>query len=305
MPDSATQEIILGSFAGSLGKLIEYPFDTIKVKLQSKQYSNTLLCFKLTWKLEGLIGFYRGLTPPLLGASLENACLFYVYNAVQDALKKHIYVMNPSVDFQDQEQYEVPLLGKMVAGATSGVCASFILTPVELIKCNMQVLVSLLTAASQYKPNIFKVIKDVYRREGIAGYWRGQFPTLLREMGGTAIWFGSYEMVSGSFRRYRSQQVERTSSSTPVFDLLVSGASAGVGYNVCLYPVDTIKSNMQINKGDKGNATMKGTIRQIYQESGVRGFYRGLGITVVRCIPANAVIFFTYNKCKEAWFGRS
>jgi len=48
----ALKDIVFGSFAGIIGKLIEYPFDTVKVRLQAQpdhvplRYSGPLDCFK-------------------------------------------------------------------------------------------------------------------------------------------------------------------------------------------------------------------------------------------------------------------
>ncbi|OMJ08888.1 Mitochondrial ornithine transporter 1 [Smittium culicis] len=50
------------NLAGMNGKFIEYPFDTVKVRMQtmdSKVFNGTLDCLKQTWKNEGFKGFYR------------------------------------------------------------------------------------------------------------------------------------------------------------------------------------------------------------------------------------------------------
>lgn len=44
------------------------------------------------------------------------------------------------------------------------------------------------------------LIGEVYRVYGVRGFWHGQFGTFLRETGGSAAWFGSYEYMSGMLR---------------------------------------------------------------------------------------------------------
>ncbi|KAJ1650275.1 hypothetical protein IWW47_005731, partial [Coemansia sp. RSA 2052] len=83
-------DLAFGSLAGMMGKFVEYPFDTVKVRLQTSEsqvFSGTLDCLKQTWRNEGFRGFYRGLTSPLVGAMAENAIAFYAYNRIQGAIR--------------------------------------------------------------------------------------------------------------------------------------------------------------------------------------------------------------------------
>jgi mitochondrial ornithine carrier protein len=79
----ALKEVVCGSVAGIVGKYIEYPFDTVKVRLQSQpdhlplRYTGPLDCFKQSLVQDGFIGIYRGISAPLVGAAVENACLFF------------------------------------------------------------------------------------------------------------------------------------------------------------------------------------------------------------------------------------
>lgn len=79
---SALQDIAFGSIAGIVGKFIEYPFDTVKVRLQSQSehlplhYAGPLDCFKQSLRSEGFAGLYRGISAPLVGAAVESSSLF-------------------------------------------------------------------------------------------------------------------------------------------------------------------------------------------------------------------------------------
>ncbi|KAI7524959.1 hypothetical protein KC331_g17815, partial [Hortaea werneckii] len=83
--NEALQDIAFGSIAGIVGKIVEYPFDTVKVRLQSQpdhlplRYKGPLDCFKQSLAQDGVRGLYRGVSAPLAGAAAENACLFYSY----------------------------------------------------------------------------------------------------------------------------------------------------------------------------------------------------------------------------------
>lgn len=68
--------------AGIVGKYVEYPFDTIKVRLQSQPtgqpsvYSGPLDCVRKSLAHDGFMSLYRGISAPLFGAALENSSLF-------------------------------------------------------------------------------------------------------------------------------------------------------------------------------------------------------------------------------------
>lgn len=63
--------------SGMTGKLVEYPFDTLKVRLQTGPYAGATDCITTISKEEGLLAFYRGLATPLVGAGIEVATLFF------------------------------------------------------------------------------------------------------------------------------------------------------------------------------------------------------------------------------------
>ena len=85
--EEAIKDIVCGSVAGVVGKYIEYPFDTVKVRLQSQpdtlplRYTGPLDCFKKSLQRDGFIGIYRGISAPLVGAAVETSTLFFSVSA--------------------------------------------------------------------------------------------------------------------------------------------------------------------------------------------------------------------------------
>ncbi|RPA91953.1 mitochondrial carrier [Choiromyces venosus 120613-1] len=285
---AAVKDIVFGSFAGIIGKTIEYPCDTVKVRLQSQlddqplRYRGPLDCFRQSLKQDGIRGLYRGISPPLVGAAAENSALFFSYNIAQNVVRKSFY---SGLDKND----DLPIDALVFCGAASGAFTSFILTPIELIKCKMQVQT---VGISQ------PAIPGVYKVYGLRGLWHGQVGTFLRETGGSAAWFGSYEYISKAFRKWRGK------SSNTAGEMMAAGAAAGVSYNFILFPADSVKSRMQTEsigiRGDK-----KGFLevaRGMWRASGIRGLYRGCGLTCMRSAPSSAVIFLVYESMKE-YFG--
>lgn len=308
----ALKDIIFGSIAGVIGKTIEYPFDTVKVRLQSQpsqlplRYIGPLDCFQQSFREEGITGLYRGISAPLIGAAIETSSLFFSYRIAQCLLQATFV---PPADHNP-----LPLSALVACGAASGAFTSLLLTPIELVKCQMQVPPS---SGGLPSSGPLSIISSIFHHHGILGFWHGQLGTLIRETGGSAAWFGSYEGVSALFRTYdgrssasstsvapatvTSKEVEAT---LPIYQQLLAGATAGVSYNFLFFPADTIKSRMQsegINAGGQIRQTFWASGKALWQQQGTRGMYRGCGITVARAAPSSAFIFAVYEELKGWW----
>jgi len=68
--------------------------------------------------------------------------------------------------------------------------------------------------------------------------------TALREIYGSALFFGSYETIIRAYTGY-----DRSKANSWIF--LQAGGVAGLTYNLLTYPVDMIKSNIQAGYGWK------------------------------------------------------
>ena len=185
---SSLNDFIAGSTAGFAGKLLDYPLDTVKVLLQTQsaaaesqvKYRGAWHCLSQTVETKGIQGLYKGLSSPLLGSCAENALLFWAYNHCQ----RFLLHLNDGV--------ELSVFQLSLAGAGAGAVAPFVLTPVELVKCRLQVQNAAGSGFRTYK-GPFDVIVQTVKSEGIArGLYRGHVSTLLREIPGNFVWYGLY-----------------------------------------------------------------------------------------------------------------
>ncbi|KAI1499390.1 amino acid transporter arg-13 [Biscogniauxia marginata] len=303
----AIEDILYGSLAGVVGKYIEYPFDTVKVRLQSQpdhlplRYTGPLDCFRQSIKADGFLGLYRGISAPLFGAAAETSCLFFFERMGREAVYASGYVPRDRV---------LPLPALWFTGAFSGAFTSFVLTPIELVKCKVQVPMTTPSVAGTrpQAPSVMSVIRDVYKHEGVKGFWHGQMGTFLRESGGCAAWFGAKETTTKMFHllneRSATSQSEKDALATealPFWQQAVAGASAGMSYNFLFFPADTVKSRMQTSPvgGTRQNRTFWQEGKALWHQHGLRGLYRGCGITVLRSAPSSAFIFIVYDGLKQ------
>ena len=163
-------------------------------------------------------------------------------------------------------------------------------------------------------PGPIEVLKTVIRTNGFRGLWLGQTGTLIRETGGSAAWFGSKEFTAGLLLSYRSKKHPElvadgrklTKKDLLLWESALSGASAGILYNLALFPADTVKSTIQTEEELRPRAkgaprpTFFGTLNQLYVKQGLKGLYAGCGITIARAVPSSGLIFLIYDGlCKQ------
>jgi len=292
----AAKDIVFGSLAGIVGKFIEYPFDTVKVRLQSQpdnvplRYAGPIDCFRQSWRQDGVPGLYRGISAPLVGAAVETSSLFFSYRIAQEALQATVL----------PKSEPLPISALILCGGASGAFTSLLLTPIELIKCKMQVpLVGTLSRTQAHGP--LAIMASIYRHQGLLGFWHGQLGTLIRETGGSAAWFGSYETMSLLFRKWDRI---KTKESLPIHQQMTAGAIAGMSYNFIFYPADTIKSRMQtedVRQMTGGKRTFWTVGTALWKQHGIKGLYRGCGITVGRAAPSSAFIFTIYEALRKTF----
>lgn len=270
---------IAGTLSGAACLFTGHPFDTIKVRMQTQgSTEGAMTTLSRTVRNEGALALYKGVTSPLVGMMFETAVLFVVYGQLKAFIQK-----DPNVPLT------VPQMS--IAGGLAGCATSFVLTPIELAKCRMQVQTgrvgdkeALLT--QKYKSPLHCLMLTM-REEGIRGVFRGLGPTLAREAPGNVAFFGVYE---GCKRALVPEG--KTVDQLGLGSLVLSGGLGGIAYWSVFYPADVAKSRIQTMETRIG---FWECLRQIYRAEGVRGLYRGYVPTVIRAFPANAVMFSSYE----------
>jgi len=166
-----------------------YPFDTVKVRLQTLSTSSTggasfagpLDCIYKTWKNDGFMGFYRGVSSPVVGAAFEAAVLFSSFGQMT-------YLMTGTKLSENMSMPQV-----LLSGAVSGFAVSHVLTPVELVKCKIQV------QTKGYSGPLYRgplhCAYSILKSNGPMALFQGYQATVFREIPGNIAWFGAYEFV--------------------------------------------------------------------------------------------------------------
>lgn len=287
-------EMLAGSIGGAAATAIEYPMDTIKVRLQDdgRRYSSVLHCIRQIRKNEGIInGFFRGLPAPVVGAAFENALLFVSYRGIIDVIQRVAYGTTLWYP-KDRE----PLVMVATAGAAGGIIVSLVLTPAELVKCRMQVQNTLPVADRIYK-NSIQCVAAIHRKRGVRGLFRGHVAMTLREAVGCAWYFVTFQFLIRAFLRH-----DQTFHDVSPLVHLLGGGCAGVAFWTSTYPIDAVKTKQQTMKADYVRLNFRQSCRRLYRTEGLRGMFRGYSVTALRAFPGNAVLIAVYEQVNKLYF---
>lgn len=181
---SATNTLLCGLFAGvTEAVMVVTPTETMKVKLihdnlsDTPKYRNFVHGVRTIAAEQGFAGTYKGLTPTILKQGSNQAIRFSVYYYF-----KRMWL-------GDDPAAKMSVLQSMTAGAMAGAASVFGNTPIDVIKTRMQGL-----NASAYS-GTWDCAKDIMKKEGVRGFYRGTVPRLGRVCADVAIVMTLYEKV--------------------------------------------------------------------------------------------------------------
>lgn len=286
------KDLIAGCFGGIGIVAVGHPFDTIKVRLQTQSATNPLYtgmtdCIKKTVKWEGLGGFYKGFMSPLWGNMIFNAVQFIVYGQAKEAIGHGEILSLPNT---------------FLAGAITGVAVTFVETPMDLFKSQLQVQIIRAKDNPEYKAQFTSVsgaIKQIIKTNGIFGCWQGFCTTLIRDTIGVSLYFGFYEIYRRALLKKDQPLTDMEKQGT--FTKFMAGGVAGVAYWGCIYPLDIVKSSLQVEPIVKSERQYKGFMscaKAIYKKGGVKAFFPGFAPCIIRAFIGNAACFVCYEQSK-------
>ena len=257
------------------------PLDTLKVRMQTSPelYTGVLQATKKTIADEGMIALWKGAVPTALGMAAENVMAF----GVNEALKRAF----PNDKSEETKLDSRPDLGKpFLMGAITGCCSALVLLPSEVVKAKTQVLVGSEGSSSA------DVYKKMIRKQGLKSLFCGLDSQLMRDGPFYAVFFGGYDLFCYTFRTL-------VPSMPDELNYFMSGGFAGMlGWTVAM-PFDVPKTNVQSRWDTKVVGSYFPEMMKIARERGIKGFYNGLGPTLIRAFPANAALFLGVETSKK------
>ncbi|KKZ60634.1 hypothetical protein EMCG_04707 [[Emmonsia] crescens] len=306
-------ETLAGFTAGISSTLAVHPLDVIKTRLQVDRFSSSRVGSSLRIargiaRNEGgiIAGFYRGLTPNLVGNSVSWGLYFLWYSNIKNTL--HV--------FHGSRKERLGSLDYFVASGVAGVLTSLLTNPIWVIKTRM---LSTGSRAPGAYPSLAAGVRAIYRSEGIAGFYRGMVPALFGVSHG-ALQFMAYEKL----KQYRASsttaaQLELATSTSAVgvpgngsvkggsrikdpklsnMDYLVLSGTSKVFAGCVTYPYQVLKARLQTYDAARTYRGVTDAMGQMWRKEGVVGFYKGMGPNLVRVLPSTWVTFLVYENVR-------
>ncbi|GBE89433.1 Mitochondrial carnitine carrier [Sparassis crispa] len=277
-------DFFAGTVAGMTALAVGFPFDTVKVRFQNpeiaQKYRSTFHALFTIVRTERVSGVFRGIASPLLTSAPLNGLVFSSYRFLMKS--------------QLSDENATPTLTQInIAGAGSGVIASLITTPTELIKVHQQSMVVFTSSSAIHKPpTTFNVARLIFKHHGIRGLYRGITATALRDTG-YGVYFVAYEATL----RYcappppshdHSSLISEADSSIASHSwpaMLLAGGVAGVAGWLVTFLFDVIKTGIQsiYSTGPENPyRNIRSTCAASYRSEGLSVFFRGLAPTLIR-----------------------
>lgn len=276
-----------GAIGGTACVLSGQPFDTTKVKMQTfpTTYRGFTHCFVSTCRSGGLQGLYKGTTPALIANITENAVLFLSYGLCQDVVR-FLSRMDRGAELSD--------IQKASAGSLASIFSATAICPTELVKCRLQAMHEMEAAgkiATGTKSTVWSVVKSVLKEKGPLGLYQGLSSTIVREIPGYFCFFGAYELCRTTFAKYMGTDKE----GIGMLPLMFSGGFGGACLWLVVFPIDCVKSRIQVHSlAGRQEGFMK-SFRAIVRNEGFGALYSGLTPTMIRTFPANGALFLAYE----------
>ncbi|XP_009387935.2 uncharacterized protein LOC103974761 isoform X2 [Musa acuminata AAA Group] len=223
---------------------------------------------------KGLSGLYRGIAANIASSAPISAIYTFTYESVKGTL--------------------LPILPKeyhsfahCIAGGCSSIATSFVFTPSERIKQQMQV-------GSQYQ-NCWNAFVGCLEKGGLPSLYAGWRAVLCRNIPHSIIKFYTYESLK--------QLSSKPEGGLSTLQTLLCGGLAGSTAALFTTPFDVVKTKLQTQAPGtlrKYNGVGH-ALQEIARQEGLRGLYRGLTPRLAMYVSQGAIFFASYEFLKAVF----
>ncbi|KAG8375724.1 hypothetical protein BUALT_Bualt10G0130200 [Buddleja alternifolia] len=187
-------------------------------------------------------------------------------------------------------------------GAALFSCVSGTLYPIVVLKTRQQVMLNDISC--------LKMATSILRSEGYKGFYRGFGTSLMGTIPARALYMGALEVTKSNVGNVASVQLGLSEASASAIANAAAGLSAAMAAQLVWTPVDVISQRLMV-QGGGCNSTFglrkyNGGIdafRKIMYTDGVKGLYRGFGISILTYAPSNAMWWASYSMANRAMWG--
>ncbi|MCO5577188.1 hypothetical protein L7F22_031012 [Adiantum nelumboides] len=184
------------------------------------------------------------------------------------------------------------------AGLFSGV--STLLYPISVVKTRMQV-------ATRGRMNISgpAVVKSILRQDGIPGLYRGFGTVIVGTIPSRMVFLTSLETTKLAALNI-TEKLDISEATRAALANGIAGLVSSLLSQAVFVPIDVVSQRLMIQGTPEATKYSGGfdVIRKVLKTDGVRGLYRGFGMSVITYSPSSAVWWASYGASQRLiWKG--
>lgn len=269
--------VLAGCTAGIFSTCVTNPLDTIRVRLSSGTAATGKMHKSLFRTIQDLLheglfhAFSRGLGANILASVPSNG----IYLPTYRFLKLHLTSLGIDENIR-------PIICASGAVVTTNVS----LAPLFLVRTRVQVCEHL---------TLRQVVRDVYHREGIRGFYRGTIPNIAGRCVEEGMFWTVYELL----KRVTESSTFGTgnflwdSAAVVSFSMIakLTAVSVAYPYNVVMNHIRTVNKKTGIHD----HLRVMPTVKHVYRHDGFLGFYKGLAPQLLRSLLSKATQIYSFE----------
>ncbi|XP_004253090.2 uncharacterized protein [Solanum lycopersicum] len=187
------------------------------------------------------------------------------------------------------------------AALFSGVSGA--LYPIVVLKTRQQVMSSQIPC--------LKMAGSMLRNEGYRGFYRGFGTSLTGTIPARALYMGALEVTKSSVGT-ATVQLGFSEASSSTIASAAAGLSAAMAAQLVWTPIDVASQRLMVQGSGNSSCGVVGlkcysggidAFRKIIRSDGLRGLYRGFGISILTYAPSNAVWWGSYTTAHRLVWG--
>ncbi|KAJ1382352.1 Mitochondrial carrier protein [Sesbania bispinosa] len=179
------------------------------------------------------------------------------------------------------------------AGLFTGVTVA--LYPVSVVKTRLQV-----ASKDTLERNALSVVKGLLKTDGIPGLYKGFGTVITGAIPARIIFLTALETTKvASFRMLEPFKLSETTQAAIANG--IAGMASSLLSQAVFVPIDVISQKLMV-QGYSGHTQYSGGLdvaRKVLRSEGVRGLYRGFGLSVMTYSPSSAVWWASYGSSQR------
>jgi len=276
---SPWSKLVAGGFAGGFSRSFTAPLDLVKVIMQAQAQGKTITMeegLRGVYQDGGFRAFFRGNGTNILRIAPETSCKFLVYDQMKELISK---------DFKHPSMME-----RLACGGIAGVVSQALVYPLQITKTRINI------APTGTYNGILDTMRQIVRNEGPRALFKG--------LGASSMGIIPYASVDlAIYNALKEEYCNRYAADPSVMTLLACGSASSISAQMVSYPLERIRTLLQVQGMDGAEAQYKGTLDcavKTFRSEGFVGLYRGMLPNMLKSVPAIAISYATFEKMKSA-----